>query len=144
MIETPCRLKPSPLPSTIDQLYTGPQPISITLLEMIHGGARRWSQVYRVEINEWKGRLPETQAPTSFVLKLYVPSELDSLEDWDPYESNHLGSDPQESQHRMAKQENKAYQSLIGCTLTPRWYGSYEVSVYCLSVLYSHSLLTCP
>lgn len=133
MIETPCRLDPAAPPPDISQLYAGPRPTSITLLDIIHGGPRRWSQVYLANVAEWDGAFSESQTPSSLVLKLYVSSELDSLEDWDPYESDHLGSDPHESQKRMARLESEAYPLLVGCPVTPRWYGTYEVSVHCLS-----------
>ena len=130
MIAVPCQLAPALSGFEVGSLYDGPRPLCITLLRMIHGGPRRWSQVYYVRIDSWDQPVTELNLPERFVLKLYVASELSNFEDWDPCGLDHVGPKAEEEQREMIAQETHAYQALIGCPVTPRWFGIYQVRVH--------------
>lgn len=128
MIELPCSLTPGRFDSKFGDLYDGPQPTSITLLRIIYGGPRVWSQVYEARVDSWDRPVADSQPSERFILKLYVASELSNLENADADDFDHLGANPQEAQRAMTQQETLAYSKLIGCPVTPRWYGTYQVS----------------
>lgn len=127
MIELPCQLKPVLSCFEPRNFYDGPQPLCITLLRKIYGGPRRWSQIYYAKVDSWDQPVSELHLPQHFVLKLRVVSELCSYEDWDPFGPDHPGPDAEEAQRERAERETQAYQSLIGCPVTPRWFGTYQV-----------------
>ncbi|KAF8604884.1 hypothetical protein BDV93DRAFT_605772 [Ceratobasidium sp. AG-I] len=126
MIALPCNLKAATPPSEFKCLYDGPQPENITLIRQIHGGPRCWSQVYEVNIFSWKRLISWDNYGSTFVLKLYVPSELTCEEGWDLDVTNSPVSDPEGAQSDMVRREKEAYQKLNGCPVAPRWYGTYE------------------
>ncbi|KAF8606953.1 hypothetical protein BDV93DRAFT_505826 [Ceratobasidium sp. AG-I] len=126
MIDVPCRFTPKRSSPELGNLYNGPQPTSVTLLRRIYGGPRRWSQVYQAKVHTWDRPVAGLQLPDSFVLKLYVASELSSIEDWDPYGLDHLGPEAEKEQREMIERETQAYSRLVGCPVTPRWYGTYQ------------------
>ncbi|KAF8598479.1 hypothetical protein BDV93DRAFT_609827 [Ceratobasidium sp. AG-I] len=128
MIDVPCQLTPTVSGFELGNLY-GPRPTSITLLSRIYGGPRRWSQVYQVTVDAWDQSVSELQLPAYFVLKLYVASELTSLEDWDPYGLDHHDPGAEEEQRKMTELETRAYSKLIGCPVTPKWYGTYQFTL---------------
>ncbi|KAF8601414.1 hypothetical protein BDV93DRAFT_558494 [Ceratobasidium sp. AG-I] len=129
MVEFPCQLTPTFTDYEPLNLYDGPQPVRITLLSRIHGGPRCWSQVYRAEVDSWNKSASEFHPPAGFVLKLYVPSELPSHAEWDPYCRGHLGSDAEEKQREMITREARAYRALVGCPVTPKWFGTYQFTL---------------
>ncbi|KAF8598478.1 hypothetical protein BDV93DRAFT_547393 [Ceratobasidium sp. AG-I] len=129
MIKVPCQLTSTKSNLELGSLYDGPRPTSITLLQRIYGGPRRWSQVYRAKVGDWDRPVLDLQPPESFVLKLYVVSEVSSLEDWDPDGLDHLGPEAEKKQRTMAERETQAYSRLTGCPVTPRWYGTYQFTL---------------
>ncbi|KAF8598482.1 hypothetical protein BDV93DRAFT_609830 [Ceratobasidium sp. AG-I] len=129
MIDLACQLKPTFSGFELGNLYNGPRPATVTLSRRIYGGPRRWSQVYQVAVDSWDRPVSELKLPAHFVLKLYVASELTSLEDWDTYGLDHLGPNAEEEQREMIEQETRAYEKLIGCPVTPRWFGTYQFTL---------------
>ena len=122
MIEVPGQLKPLICGFELGDLYDGPRATGITLLQRIYGGPQRWSQVYQATIDAWNQPVSERQLPEHFVLKIYV-------EDWDPYGLDHHDPQAEEEQRTMLELETRAYRRLVGCPVTPRWYGTYQVSI---------------
>jgi hypothetical protein len=123
----PVSIEPSKS-SEYDNDYFGPRATSITLSSALSTGQFRWSQVYCGTVDDW-GEVSNNNGdlPSSVAIKLYLPSALDRNQPHKYWEAEHLGDHPQESQQHMVARESMAYRRLVGCPVTPKWYGTYDV-----------------